>query len=189
MSAGCGDGDLPRPAALDPHSKAIRGALSMAHIVVLRNAQTLGHLGLLPFFALALLAWLPAGAAVANLDAARLAQLALVAYAATILSFLGAVHWGLALAAGGIAPARRRQALAWGVVPSLLGWLALLMMFIGIPAGVVFAFLIADLWLVRLMDGALLAGYPAPVEQYLALRTRLTAGASLALAVAMAAAL
>jgi hypothetical protein len=153
----------------------------------LRTAQTLGLLGLMPFFALALLTWLPAGAVAGGVEINRLAQLSLVAYAAVILSFLGAVHWGMALAAGGLPRPLVRQSLIWSIVPSLLGWLALLMLFVGLPAALVFAFLIGDLLLARLMDGALLARHPTGHGGYLELRTRLTAGAALALAVALAA--
>jgi len=49
---------------------------------------------------------------------------ALAAYGAAILSFLGAVHWGLALAAPDVAP---RARLIGGVIPSLVAWLALLL--------------------------------------------------------------
>jgi hypothetical protein len=40
-------------------------------------------------------------------------------YAATILSFVGAVHWGRLLA-----DAQGEAGLGWSVVPALLGWLA-----------------------------------------------------------------
>lgn len=43
-------------------------------------------------------------------------------YAASILSFLGAVHWGAAMVAPG--PLSRVQ-YTWSVLPSLLGWTAL----------------------------------------------------------------
>lgn len=161
----------------------------MANIAALRDAQTLGVLGLLPFFALALLAWLPNSTAIGALAVVPLAQLSLVAYAATILSFLGAVHWGFVLSATAMPSTLARQSLRWGVLPSLLGWLALLMMFVGLAPWFVFAFLIADLMLVRFMDGALLRRHQAIPRGYLELRTRLTAGASLALAVALAASL
>ena len=157
----------------------------MTSLVGLRSAQALGHLGLLPFFGLAVLAWSPAGASVGAIQVAQLAQLSLVAYAAVILSFHGAVHWGFALLTPGLARPAVRQSLQWGVLPSLLGWLALLMMFVGIRAWLVFVFLIGDLLLCRLMDGALLRHYPAAPDWYLGLRTRLTAGASLALALAV----
>ena len=53
------------------------------------------------------------------------AVLALAAYGAVILAFLGGVHWGFALPE----PSRRGEAarLGLGVVPSLIGWVALLL--------------------------------------------------------------
>lgn len=158
----------------------------MTSPAVLRQAQALGLLGLLPFFALAALAWLPDHAEVGHFRAAQLAQRALVAYAAVILSFLGAVHWGVVLAAPA-APRLARSLLTWGVIPALLGWLALLMAFLGFVLWLVFSFLIADLLLVRMMDGALLRQHAENLRGYLELRTRLTAGATLALAIALAA--
>ena len=82
-------------------------------------ALLLGIAGLIPFFACGLLALRPAGDAV---DARGL--LALIAYGAVILAFLGGVHWGFALPD----PSGRaeRPRLALGVVPSLVGWVALL---------------------------------------------------------------
>jgi Protein of unknown function (DUF3429) len=49
----------------------------------------------------------------------------LVAYGAVILSFLGGIHWGFALAPD--VPRGRRQAwqLGLGTLPALLGWAAL----------------------------------------------------------------
>lgn len=157
----------------------------MAQVIAMRTAQTLGLLGLLPFFALALLAWLPETATIGAVPAPRFVQLALAGYTAAILSFLGAVHWGFALADEAMPAALQRRSLSWGVVPSLLGWTALLLLILGAAAWLVFALLIVDLWLVRLMDGALLRLRPAPGEDYLALRTRLTVGATLALAIAL----
>ncbi len=157
----------------------------MSSLVGLRSAQALGHLGLLPFFALALLSWSPMGAIVGGVAVAGLARLALVAYAAVILSFLGAVHWGFALLTPGIPRSVVRQSLIWGVMPSLLGWLALLMTFVGVNVWLVFTFLIGDLLLCRLMDGALLRHYPTAPHWYIGLRTRLTVGALLALALAL----
>jgi hypothetical protein len=48
----------------------------------------------------------------------------LLGYGAVILSFLGAVHWGLALAAPEVAA---RSRLIGGVIPSLVAWVALLL--------------------------------------------------------------
>jgi hypothetical protein len=77
-------------------------------------AAVLGAAGLLPFLGLAALTGF----------GAPQAGPALAAYGATILAFLGAVHWGLALA--GPSPANAAR-LALGVVPSLIGFAALLL--------------------------------------------------------------
>jgi len=82
-----------------------------------RWAQALSYGGLFPFVGLASAVWLLNPA-----DRAR-GLSALLAYGATILSFLGAIHWGLAMR-DGAAPSP--GLLAWGVMPSLLAWLALL---------------------------------------------------------------
>ncbi len=62
----------------------------------------------------------------------------LISYGAVILSFIGAVHWGFALRdvahpVGGVplSPAvlgAERQLLVFGIVPAVIGWLALLAM-------------------------------------------------------------
>jgi hypothetical protein len=91
----------------------------------------LGLLGLIPFVACAYLA-----CAWRSPDEGR-ALIALIAYGAVILSFLGGVHWGFALAEppdtlAGLAPLpatrdpAHRPRIALGVLPSLIGWIALL---------------------------------------------------------------
>jgi hypothetical protein len=84
-----------------------------------RAAFTLGFLGLIPFVALA------AAAVLAPTDLAETARFALLAYGATILSFLGGLHWGFVLAPGR-AEGSHVSWLVLGVCPQLLGWLALL---------------------------------------------------------------
>lgn len=82
-------------------------------------ALALGLLGLLPFIAGGL-------GSLAFRDPLRAARAleALIAYGAVILSFLGAVHWGLALEEEtGLAQGARY---GLGVVPALVGWVALL---------------------------------------------------------------
>jgi Protein of unknown function (DUF3429) len=80
-------------------------------------AWGLGHAGLLPFAAGAVLMW------VVPPETKPLAALVLVAYGALIASFLGGIHWGLAMRL----PAAPLRLLLWGVAPSLLAWPALLM--------------------------------------------------------------
>lgn len=80
-------------------------------------AWMLGLAGLIPFLAGAAFQWFsPPGWRM-------LAGSALLTYGAVIVSFLGGIHWGLAMRSSS-APGPR---LIWGVVPSLLGWLGVLL--------------------------------------------------------------
>ena len=81
------------------------------------TARLLGHLGLLPFVGGAALVW------VVNAEAQPYATLALAGYAAVIVSFLGGIHWGVAFRQ--TAPAA--SLFIWGVLPSLVAWLAVMM--------------------------------------------------------------
>lgn len=80
----------------------------------------LGYGGLLPFILLA---------AATALDGNHIVLWAkgLFTYAATILSFVGALHWGFAMMSADLAPAQRQRCYLWSVVPPLLAWLALLL--------------------------------------------------------------
>jgi hypothetical protein len=82
-------------------------------------AIVLGIVGLVPFLGCGLAALAPVA-----LDGER-GALALVAYGATVLSFLGGVHWGFAL--GDTSGRGDRPRLGLGVIPPLLGWVALLL--------------------------------------------------------------
>lgn len=72
----------------------------------------LGYLGLLPFVLGAALVW------IVRADVHAYVALALSTYAALILSFLGAIHWGLAMRQ----PAGHPSVWIWGVVPALVAW-------------------------------------------------------------------
>jgi hypothetical protein len=80
-------------------------------------ARPLGFAGLLPF----------AGLAVLSLSGVAWAPGAVLAYGATILAFLGAVHWGFALRALPGEEHAGAARLVLGVVPSLIAWVALLL--------------------------------------------------------------
>ena len=88
-------------------------------------ATLLGIAGLIPFI-LCLVVLL-----IRPLEAAA-ATAVMVAYGAVILSFLGAVHWGFALEPGGVITDTRlnQQRLGFGVLPSLIGFLALIILMI-----------------------------------------------------------
>jgi Protein of unknown function (DUF3429) len=133
-------------------------------------ARRLGTAGLIPFVSLAAALWLaPPG------DWPR-AQMALLAYGATIASFLGALHWGLVMREG---PAQPVPSLLWGVVPSLLGWVALLLA----PA-LGLLLIAALLWACFAVDRVVYPRYQ--VQAWLPLRLRLTLVASISCVVAAA---
>ena len=78
----------------------------------------LGYAGLIPFVLLAALLWL------VDAELLPFVAIALGGYAAAIASFVGGVHWGIGFMQGNQAA---RFHFLWGVVPSLLAWLALMM--------------------------------------------------------------
>jgi hypothetical protein len=83
-----------------------------------RPALLFGLAGLLPFVGLTLRAvWGPA-------DAHTTALVALLQYGALIATFVGALHWGYAVA-GVASTASAALRYGWSVVPSLVAWLAL----------------------------------------------------------------
>lgn len=85
-------------------------------------AAWLGGLGAVPFVVLAV------AGHYADTSWQAPVLFALCAYGAVILSFLGGIQWGLAIAGYGGAPeSRRDRRLVLSIVPSLLGWGALLL--------------------------------------------------------------
>lgn len=100
-------------------------------------AQGLGYGGLIPFVALALAVWFwPAH----QTQAAS----ALQGYSATVVSFLGAIHWGLTMRD---TQGQNTGMLLWGVVPSLVAWVALLL-----PAGSGLLLIAGLLWVCFAVD-------------------------------------
>jgi len=83
-------------------------------------ALRLGYAGLVPFVAGVGLVWL------VRPDVHPYVALGLSAYAAVIVSFLGGLHWGIAMRESAPEP----TLFVWGVLPSLVAWFAVLM-----PAG------------------------------------------------------
>lgn len=126
-------------------------------------ALQLGYAGLLPFVFGALLVWL------VNPDVHPYATLGLAAYAALIVSFLGGIHWGVGFAAATPAP----SLFAWGVVPALVAWPAVLM-----PPSAGLVILGAMLWVCYAVDRRV---YPRHgLARWLTLRFRLSAVAGFA---------
>lgn len=131
-----------------------------------------GVLGLIPFWGLALLVAMP-------LDIpADLAMFALVTYGAMILTFVGAIWWGLAVHAPKGTP--RSWMFIWSVIPSLIGWSGVLISdVIGIP--MIMVGLLMQWALDLTVHRACPSWFPAWVVK---LRTLLTLAAIIALAIA-----
>lgn len=83
-----------------------------------RLAMHLGFAGLIPFVSGALGVW------VAPSGWRPFVMTALLDYAAVILAFMGAIHWGLAMRAQAN-DERARLQLGLSVIPPLLGWVAI----------------------------------------------------------------
>jgi len=108
----------------------------------------LGYAGLLPFIGCL--------AVMLGAEQARHVEIAadlLRHYAALIASFLGAVHWGAAAAAG---PASQRARLRWGIAPAVLAWGLL-----AVPPPVAFAGLALLFLLLLVVDCYLLPALDA----------------------------
>ena len=136
-----------------------------------KSATLLGFMGLFPFIALAAISVGAVG------DMAATAQTALLAYGAVILSFLGGVQWGACVGAPSMSDNENAVRLTASVVPSLIGWLALLA-----PAPYGLLLLSAALGLMLLFD--LYANRRAWTPAWYArLRAPLSVGAAMAVLV------
>lgn len=128
-------------------------------------AAWLGALGLIPFVGLA-----AAGPAVEPGDALHIRFL-LATYGALILSFLGGVHWGLAITDRRYLPGDRTPVgrLVAGVTPPLVGWAALI---VGKPWDL---YLLAACFLLLLLFDLRIGGTGGLPAWYPRLRLPLTA--------------
>ena len=127
-----------------------------------RTVRLLGYAGLIPFVALAALFFL------ADPEWRYSILWALCAYAAVIVSFLGAIHWGLAMHA----ESSSHWPYIWGVTPCLLAWACLLP-----PPAVGLCLLAAVLWACLLVDRNAYPGFG--VAHWLRMRLILTTVASI----------
>jgi hypothetical protein len=125
--------------------------------------ERLGFAGAIPFVVLSILLWL------IDEDLHPFVSIALAAYGAVIVSFLGGIHWGVAFLKKS---EHQRFHLIWGVTLSLLAWLAVLMpAFSGLPF---LGFLLITAYLVDRKSY-----HQAGIKAYLTLRFRLTIVASI----------
>ena len=117
----------------------------------------LGYLGLIPFVVGAVTALL-------SQELVSLAFQAFVLYSIAILSFMGGVHWGLALITG----TRQSTRLLISVVPVVSAWICL----IALPAPLTLAVLGGGFIAQWFIDRPILAELPIP-SWYLEMRPRL----------------
>jgi hypothetical protein len=139
------------------------------HFLNKRFVYVLGYAGLIPFAALALACWVVMPEWLAAFVGGQLA------YAVAILSFLGGVHWGAAMALDDLTVDRTRKALAWGVTPALIAWLATM------ASGFSYAVLMAGFIATYQADKRLFAWYRFPAW-FIQLRLYLTCAVIAALA-------
>lgn len=126
-------------------------------------ALLLGIGGLIPFVVCSL------GALANPPPNDALSLLALVAYGAVILAFLGGVHWGFGLeGAGTAARTVQRARFGLGVVPSLIGWVALLLAFLSYGR-VALALLVVGFFLTTIVEARASRGGHMPTG-YMGLR-------------------
>jgi hypothetical protein len=133
------------------------------------TAKLLGYAGLIPFLTFSIGCWLP-------LPYVTDPLYVLIAYAAIILSFMGAIHWGAAMSSSGN---KRSQYLVVSVVPALAAWIALLS-----PAVAALMILLLGFITLFLYDRAVQRSQAFPAW-YIAMRKNLTIVVTLCLASAM----
>jgi hypothetical protein len=129
------------------------------------TARSIGYAGLIPFICLSALTVLWQGTHQSAMS------FSLLAYGATIISFLGAIHWGLAM----LDELQDSFAMIWGVMPSLLAWGSLI---VDTHWGLAIQFI--TLWICLIVDYKRYPQYG--VSQWLSLRLKLTVKAGICLA-------
>lgn len=121
----------------------------------------LGYGGLLPFVGLVILV-------LADPAHAGLWSDALTGYGAVILSFVGALHWGIAMMASGLDAAVRTRAFVWSVMPALFAWPATMF------ASTLSSLILVGGFLLHLLQDLRLAAPAQLPAWYLPLRRQLT---------------
>ena len=129
---------------------------------VSRIAFNLGIAGLIPFVCLAVLNFTEL-----SYDK-NIILFSLLAYGASICSFLGAIHWGLAMR--NTTP--DRFLFLWGVIPSLIAWVSMI-----IKPAVGLYLISALLWFCLFIDSKIYPKYG--LKHWLPMRLLLTSVASL----------
>jgi hypothetical protein len=140
-----------------------------------RFAWILGLAGLLPFLAHALFSWLSPPSELGGVLRSQ------AHYAAAILTFLGALHWGVTIASPSIVDGPAVTRMLWSVIPSIFCWVVTLY-----PIDVSLPLLFAGLAVALPVDWLLYRASPVP-RWFVTLRIVLTAVALAAVGASWAA--
>jgi hypothetical protein len=128
-----------------------------------RFAWILGLAGLLPFFTHALFVWLVPPAEMLGVLRSQ------AHYTAAILTFLGALHWGVTLASPTLVGSAAGLRMVWSVTPALYCWVATLY-----PVQMSLPLLFAGLLAALVVDLLFYRGAPVP-RWFITLRKVLSA--------------
>ncbi|MET3108992.1 hypothetical protein AAKU67_004082 [Oxalobacteraceae bacterium GrIS 2.11] len=131
------------------------------HFLSKRLAHQLGVIGLIPFVFLSMACW------ITHPDWLEGFVYAQSAYGIAILSFLGGIHWGVALTSPDLTALQIKRALIWGIVPSMIACCSKLHFGLGFFV-LMFGFIMA-----YQIDKKLYVNYQMP-DWFLVLRRRLT---------------
>lgn len=126
-----------------------------------RTVAWLGYGGLIPFLVLTPVSLL-------DYHYGALWSDALYAYGAIILSFIGALHWGLAMSLPELSERQRSALFLWSVVPALIAWPAVLF------SPPIAAPLLVFGFIAHYLQDRRLARQASLTDWYLPLRLRLT---------------
>lgn len=138
-------------------------------------ANRLGFSGLVPFVFLTLACW------IVHPDWLGYFIKGQLSYGIAILSFLGGLHWGVALMSHDRPAGEIKQTLIWGVIPTIIAWFSMFNMGIGFLVQIL-GFVVA-----YQVDKRLYLRYALPAW-FLVLRFRLTCVVVTALALTFLAA-
>ena len=131
----------------------------------------LGYGGLVPFVGLALLSF-------TTIIPIKIVESALLYYAAIILSFIAALHWGFAMLLKSLTDKQRNSRYTWSVIPPLLAWFSI-MLDPSTCALILIAGFLANLWQDLSFDKLPKVDLP---NWYIPLRIRLTTVAVICIA-------
>lgn len=140
----------------------------LASLSLPRHVAWLGYGGLMPFIGLVVLAGVDPHHTLAWSDA-------LIGYGAIILSFIGAVHWGVAMSAADLAPECQRRTFMWSIVPALIAWPATVL------AGSIASLILVIGFVLHFVQDKVLAGSAHLPVWYVPFRRHLTLVACLCL--------